>query len=247
LRILVSIDDTDNLDSMGTGELASLIARNIERNKWGTCSFITRHQLLVHPDIPYTSHNSSMCFAADVEESTLESVIHNASDFLARESAAGSDPGLCVAVVERLKNPEQLIAFGYKTKQSIVGKDEAYGLAKDLGVHLSEHGGSGLGIIGALAGAALRLSGHDGRMRGNLRIGDDSGMTTVRELLAHPWVDEVRSTCGATPQNDDQVRLGEKVKTVMLDGRSILMVAPQDSINCGTPWTSCSKHQLRRY
>ncbi len=247
MRILVSIDDTDNLDSMGTGELASLIARNIERNGWGTCSFVTRHQLLVHPDIPYTSHNSSMCFAADIEESALEDVIHHASDFLARESAPGSDPGLCVAVVDRLKDPEQLISFGYKVKESIVATDEAYRLARELGVHLSEHGGTGLGIIGAFAGAALRLSGNDGRMRGNLRIGDASGMSTVGELIAHPWVDEVRSTCGTTPCKDDPVRLGDKVKTVMLDGISVLMVTPQDSTTCGPPWSSCSKHQLRKY
>jgi hypothetical protein len=247
LRILIGIDDTDNLDSMGTGELASLIARNIERNGWGTCSFVTRHQLLVHPDIPYTSHNSSMCFAADIEEAALESVIHDASDFLARESAAGSDPGLCVAVVDRLESRERFISFGKRVKEAVVDMEEAYRLAQELGVHLSAHGGNGLGIIGALAGAALRLSGSDGRMRGDLRIGDESGMTTVGELLAHPWVDEVRSTCGAIPQNSDQVRLGDKVKTVMLDGSSVLLVAPQNSTACAPPWSSCSKHQLRKY
>lgn len=247
MQILLSIDDTDNLDSMGTGELAGLIARNIERNGWGTCDFITRHQLLVHPDIPYTSHNSAMCFAADIEESALDSVIDNVSDFLARESAAGSDPGLCVAAVDRLKSPERFISFGFKTKENIIAKDEAYRLAGELGVHLSEHGGTGLGVIGALAGAALRLSGRDGRMRGNLRIGDDSGMTTVRDLLAHPWVDEVRSTCGTIPGYDDPVSLGEKVKTVMLDGCSVLLVTAKDASTCAPAWSSCSKHQLRAY
>jgi hypothetical protein len=84
-------------------------------------------------------------------------------------------------------------------------------------------------------------------MRGNLRIGDANGMTTVGELRAHPWVDEVRSTCGVLPQNDDSVKLGDKVKIVMLDGISVLLITPQDSTTCGPPWSSCSKHQLRKY
>ena len=52
MRILVAIDDTDNLESRGTGEIASLIAEGVQQNGWGTASMVTRHQLLVHPDIP---------------------------------------------------------------------------------------------------------------------------------------------------------------------------------------------------
>jgi hypothetical protein len=49
MKILISIDDTDNLESPGTGALASQIAADLESNGWGQSSFITRHQLLVHP------------------------------------------------------------------------------------------------------------------------------------------------------------------------------------------------------
>lgn len=58
MQMLVSIDDTDNLESRGTGEIASLLAKLLEEREWGKAQVITRHQLLVHPDIPYTSHNS---------------------------------------------------------------------------------------------------------------------------------------------------------------------------------------------
>src|SRR6266540_454022 len=197
MRILISIDDTDNMDSRGTGALASEMARELEENGWGKTRFVSRHQLLVHPDIPYTSHNSAMCFAADIEEHFLECIIQYASAFLARESAAGSDPGLCIAAADRLTSPDSLVAFGRKAKQSVVAMEDAYALAGQLGVHLSEHGGSGQGIIGALAGAGLRLSGNDGRLKGSLAIETVNGRATVGDVYTHPDVDEVRSLSSA--------------------------------------------------
>jgi hypothetical protein len=116
MQILVSIDDTDNLESPGTGALASRIAADLERNCWGKSSFVTRHQLLVHPDIPYTSHNSAMCFSAKIEADCLEKVINYAAGFLARESAVGSDPGLCIAVLDHLPQFNELIVYGQTAK-----------------------------------------------------------------------------------------------------------------------------------
>jgi len=43
-NILLCIDDTDNIDSRGTGELATLLAGIIEEKKWGTSTPVTRHQ-----------------------------------------------------------------------------------------------------------------------------------------------------------------------------------------------------------
>ena len=157
MRILVAIDDTDNLESRGTGEIASLIAGALQEKGWGTTSIVTRHQLLVHPDIPYTSHNSSMCFAAELHGDRLEQVISFAGAFLDHECAEGSDPGLCVAVLDRVGPASELVSFGRRAKQEVITMTEAFTLAARLGVHLSEHGGTGQGVIGALAGAGLRL------------------------------------------------------------------------------------------
>ncbi len=247
MRVVLCIDDTDNLESRGTGTLASQLARELEENAWGTSRFITRHQLLVHPDIPYTSHNSAMCFVAEIEEGSLEPLIRHAAAFLARESAEGSDPGLCVVDADQLGDPAPLIAFGQKAKQSVVAMDEAYGLAKSLGIHLSEHGGSGQGVIGALAGAGLRLSGNDGRLKGHMAIDTDNGRATVGKICAHADVDEVRSLDGRHPEGDELVLLGEKVKTVLLDGKSVLLVVPADGAADGVAWQTCSKQQLRNY
>lgn len=169
MKVLVCIDDTDNLDSMGTGELAEILAKTVEERGLGNCSGITRHQLLVHPHITFTSHNCSMCFITEMPETKLGDLISYASEFVQLASAMGSDPGLCVAVFEKIREPAKLLAFGQKAKYQVVTKQEAYSLARNLRIHLSEHGGTGQGVIGALAGAGLRLIGNDGRFRGKPR------------------------------------------------------------------------------
>jgi hypothetical protein len=248
MRVLISIDDTDNLESRGTGALASQMARELEEKGWGKSSFVTRHQLLVHPDIPYTSHNSAMCFAAEIDETFLDSVIDHASAFLSRESAAGSDPGLCVVTVDRLNSPAPLIAFGQKAKQTVVSMEEAYARAEEVGAHLSEHGGTGQGIIGALAGAGLRLSGNDGRLQGGLKFASVKDRAVVRDIRAHADVDEVRSVDGLIPGDEETVLLcGDKVKTVLLDGKSVLLVVPAAGAADGVAWRTCSKQQLKNY
>ena len=194
MKVLVCIDDTDNLETKrGTGELAALLAEAVEANGWGRCEPVTRHQLLVHPDIPYTSHNSCMCFAADMEPDHINDFVSFAEEFLHKESASGSDPGLCVAIPEKIAQPGSLIAFGHSAKRQVLTKEGAYLLAEQLGIHLSEHGGTGLGVIGALAGTGLRLSGNDGRFRGKMKIECENEVASVREIIVQTHVDLVKS------------------------------------------------------
>jgi hypothetical protein len=248
MQVLVCIDDTDSLESIGTGKLAAKIIGNIEERGWGKCDAITRHQLYVHPDIPYTSHNSSMCFGVDLHEAYLEGLIDYASDYLLRKSADGSDPGLCVTIPGKLSRSDLLIDFGIKAKGTVLTKKEAYQLAGQLGVHLSEHGGTGGGVIGALAGTGLRLSGNDGRFRGKLRIGNTNDVVTVSDIKAQTSVDTVQSLEGYMLDDHDSVRLGEKVKAVLMKGKSVLLVSPS-SIGTGAAarWQTCAKEQLMRF
>jgi hypothetical protein len=245
--LYVCIDDTDSPDSRGTGELAFLLTEEVEKRGWGTCGPITRHQLLVHPDIPYTSHNSSMCFGADMECRNIAMFTEFAGDFLARESADGSDPGLCVAVSERLEHPDLLVEFGYRTKRSVVKMSDAYSVAEKEGLHLSSHGGSGQGIIGALAGVGLRISGNDGRMRGSLEIPAINGMATIGDILMHPWVDAVQTPDGVSPKKEGRVRLVDKIKTVLLGGRHVLLVLPEEEWGGEAEWRTCTRRQLKEY
>lgn len=175
MKVLVCIDDTGKIGSMGTGDLAEILAKTVEERGIGKCSGITRHQLLVHPDIPYSSQNSSMCFVAELAETKLGYLTRYASEFVQLASAVGADPGLCVAAFDKIPEPAKLMAFGLKAKYQVVTKQEAYSLAKAQRIHLSEHGGTGQGVVGALAGVGLRLIGNDGLFNGKhkLKLDDD--------------------------------------------------------------------------
>jgi hypothetical protein len=242
--ILVCIDDTDNLESRGTGKLAAILCDALEKNGWGMCQAITRHQMLVHPDIPYTSHNSAMCFAAEIGQKFLHPFTEYAQSFLVRESAPGSDPGLCIVRLDRLDDPEALIEFGRKTKTDVLTKEEAYRLAAHLNIHLSEHGGTGQGVIGAIAGCGLRLSGNDGRFRGHFYI--DADRLRVDELIRQTGCNVVMGLDGDILTDDEPVLIGEKVKAVLKDDKAILFVFAQPDEQTGEiSWRTCTKEQLR--
>ncbi|MEI6125745.1 MAG: hypothetical protein WCQ99_04240 [Pseudomonadota bacterium] len=245
MQILVCIDDTDSIDSRGTGELASLLARALENKGWGKSEPITRHQMLVHPDIPYTSHNSSMCFAAQIDPEYLTAFLEFARDFLTRESAEGSDPGLCVVNLDELTDPEDLIAFGLRAKKQVLTKEEAYDLAGRLHIHLSEHGGTGLGIIGSLAGTGLRMTGNDGRFRGKFKIEADSDVVAVAEIKRQTGIHLVKSLDGRVLLDSEKVRLGEKVKAVLLEGKATLLVLPGPEAQ--GLWQACTQQHLKAY
>jgi len=224
MHVLISIDDTDNPTSPGSGQLAARLADSlIDREMALYCSSISRHQLLVHEQIRYTSHNSSMCFSAELNGHGCDKVIEYVRDFLAKNSAAGSDPGLAVAMDSAELRRDLLDTFGLTAKKSILTKREAYEAARAAGVHLSEHGGDGGGVIGALAGIGLRLNGHDGRFRGWIRAGEAGRIIDAAELRKLPGVegliDDERqeiSDNGPVYMRDD------RIKTVLSNHKQVI-------------------------
>lgn len=247
VKVFVSIDDTDNLESIGTGHLAARIAADLEQNRWGRSSFITRHQLFVHPDVSYTSHNSAMCFEADLQDGCLDRLIDHAADFLRRQSAPGSDPGLCVAVAHNLPDPRQIIDFGRKAKKKLLAKKEAFTLAERHGIHLSEHGGTGVGVIGALAGVGLRLSGNDGRIRGKLQVPNVDSTAEVGDICCQVQVDSVETLGGEILSDERRIRLGEKIKAVFISNKPVLLVAPLEAPSGPVQWRTCTRQELESY
>jgi len=247
MYILICIDDTDNIESRGTGELAENIASGIERFSWGKTHPVTRHQLFIHKDIPYTSHNSSMCFGVEIEEKYLQDIVDYAAHYLQHESEKEADPGLCVVVVDHLKDKKKLIDFGYKAKKEVLTKENAYDLAKELNIHLSEHGGTGQGVIGALAGTGLRLSGNDGKFKGCHKINTSSNILKVSDICSHNDIDKVRSLEGRFLEDDQVIMLEGKVKTVMIEGESVLLVDEISAESNGVKWKNCSKQQIKKY
>ena len=246
MKLLIAIDDTDSLESRGTGQLAQIMIEKIEQMRWGTCSRITRHQLFVHEDIPYTSHNSAMCFEAEIDKHRYKELIGFGMRFLETESEKGSDPGFCVVNMDNGLNTDLLTGFGRRAKTEVVEKSAAYAIANDLGIHLSEHGGNGQGIVGALAGTGLRLTGNDGRFRGWLCYGKAGETIPVKDLLADGFVDMVQSKEGEIIPPESSVLLSEeKIKTVLQDHRQVVLVR-NTTPACSTKWQTLTKTQVKQ-
>jgi len=160
MRVYIGFDDTDNLDSeFGTGKLARLYQALMPPGceVWG----VIRQQLLVDPGIPYTSHNSSACVVVDLADPSLaDQLIRLAAEHIENKSDSGSDPGLCFACEGDPVIPS-LETFGVRCTERIVTQKEALQAAGHA--HLSGHGGTHDGIIGAAAAVGLTASGWSGR------------------------------------------------------------------------------------
>ncbi len=243
MEILVCIDDTDNLESPGTGHLAENLRHDLEELYGAETERITRHQLYVCDDIPYTSHNSTMCFKARINPEHLDDIIKYSQETLVKNSAEGSDPGLCVAVADRITDRDELIRFGLDATKKVLCKEEAISLAERMNVHLSEHGGTGGGIIGALAGVGLRIFGNNGRFKGWLKIDESQRNMQVDMLCSRFNINEVRSVDGTMIPGEGIIILQDKVKTVLIGGKSVLLVK---EVNPGV-WVNIDKNELRKY
>ncbi|GAB6109863.1 hypothetical protein [Fusibacter bizertensis] len=246
MTYIICIDDTDTLDSKGTGEIAEDLSHRLQQLGMGRVSQVTRHQLFFHPDIPYTSHNSSMCFELFDAKDTITTLGRICGDYLEEQSAIGSDPGLCIYLHDQDSINKELVSFGDRAKKEILTKEEAYMTASKLGLHLSEHGGTGLGIIGALAGVALRLNGNDGRYKGKFFLGENCDNMIVRDILSHPFIDSIQDLHGSSLPEDEVIYVSEQIKTVRIDGKSVLLVSKQ-KIGDSWYWKCVGKDILKRF
>lgn len=216
---LVSFDDTDNLDSLGTGHVLSWFLDALPCET----GYITRHQLFVHDDVPFTSHNSAMC-ATVVGDIGFERLVDEASRFLEANRAEGSDPGLCIAGVSAIADVDALVEWGMRAKAEVLTKEDAYGVARRCNVHLSEHGGDGQGVVGALAAVGLRLSGNDGRVRGKADV--NAERLTVAELIDATGFDRVVALGEGELGRDCIIELrSSEVKAVFQDFSRTMLAA----------------------
>lgn len=182
MRVYVCFDDTDNLGApRGTGKLVRWFEDELPTGctLWG----VVRQQLLVHPDVPYTSHNSSACAVVDAPDTpgVVDTLIERAIAHVIAHALEGSDPGVCV-VTENDDSIPRLIEFGRRAATVVVTQADAYEAA--AGSHLSGHGGTNDGVIGAAAGVGLTCEGWSGRFveYGGLR--EYPQIVTVSQLHA---------------------------------------------------------------
>lgn len=248
MNILLCIDDTDQKGSPGTGHLLKDLCEEIEIKSWGKCSAISRHQLFIHDDIPYTSHNSAMCSEITIRDDCLNTIINFCGNFLKEKSAPGSDPGLCVAVISHKLDMGKAIVFGKMAKKMVLTKDSAYKIAKELDIHLSEHGGTGQGVVGSVAGVGLRLSENDGRFRGWYDLGRQGDTISVKELKSNHFIDAVKSESGEILLDETVVCFGEdKLKTVLKDAMQVVLVKENRNAPDHIKWKTLIKQEVKAY
>jgi hypothetical protein len=238
--MIIGFDDTDMPGTPGTNQLVRQIANALPAGF--TFDVLLRHQLLFDPRIPYTSKNGSASLGVLVDEGRSPEQL---LDFLRERVRAfapeGSDPGLCVVAAPltqdrrsasgdtgwvRLDVPEDVIAFGRRCQREPVRQEDALALARAHGIILEALGGTGDGVIGALAAVGLRACGDDGRVvhRPGWRWPDDlSGEQPVAAVLAS-GVDEILAPTGTV--GDGIVDVGKHLRPNFWGGKVVLFVEP---------------------
>jgi hypothetical protein len=221
MALYVGIDDTDSFEQPGTGRIARAIASRLSQKV--RIIGITRHQLLVHPEIPYTSHNScAVLHIADGEEVETGQIFEQVKECLQELFVKGSDPGLALGNEDQIG--PALVHFGREAKQTILSQDRARTLARNSGILLEGLGGTEDGVIGALAGIGLAASRNDGRFiqRGSLR--QMQKRATISSLMAS-GVDVVTTLDGRIV-TEGWVQFRKFPKPALVQGKSVLFVNP---------------------
>jgi tRNA(Ile2) C34 agmatinyltransferase TiaS len=218
--IYIGLDDTDNKNSRGTGRLARAIAATLaERYQ---VRGITRHQLLVDPRVPYTSHNSSATIHLLGDgRADLSALADQVQALMLADFQEGSDPGLCVAEVITA----EITGFGRRAKTELVHQAEAREMANRHGCILRGLGGTEDGVVGALASVGLAATGEDGRfiLIGTAR--ELQGFQTVHSILSS-GVSAVRTMDGK-PLLEGLIDTSSRLRPAFRGNQPILFVTPQ--------------------
>jgi len=212
----IGLDDTDTLESRGTGQLARHIAAVLAVDY--PVLGVTRHQLLVDPRVPCTKNNSSAAITLNLD-SILDPValLERVRALMLQDYQPGSDPGLCVAH----SVPFAVIEFGRRAQRQLVTQAEARALAEAHAIPLLGLGGSQDGVIGALAAVGLAASGEDGRYVAVGRSRELSGLQSIPSLLA-AGIQAVRTADGR-PVTDGLV-LADKLRPARRGGQPVAVV-----------------------
>jgi tRNA(Ile2) C34 agmatinyltransferase TiaS len=212
----IGLDDTDNLESRGTGHLARAIADQIALRY--PVVGVSRHQLFFDPRVPYTSHNSSAAIIFEVDDAAdLAAIFSQVREIMLADFQPGSDPGLCLAT----QVPKAVTRFGQKAKVDLVTQAEARALAAQHHIQMEGLGGTQDGVIGALSAVGLSAAGSDGRY---VRVGSLrslAGWQPVETILAS-GVDRIQTMAGEVVETG--LVLADKLRPARLAGQVVLVV-----------------------
>jgi len=227
MKYYIGIDDTDNLESRGTGHRARQLGTMLDEAGIARLICITRHQLLVHKDIPFTSHNSSACLLMECEVAKESELRDFCRDFLLRDSAPGSDAGLCIA--SSLLISQNVENWGRNAKRIVLNKKLAHEVALLNNIYLEGLTGDKIGVIGALAAVGLRYTGNDGRVLWLPFLRETEGIFTAPELKNRLCIDRITTKDGTEIQFEDKIMADGWIRPVMRNKEITLIVEKPES------------------
>jgi hypothetical protein len=219
--IYVGIDDTDTLESRGTGRLARDIATKLSSNY--SIFGVTRHQLFVHPDIPFTSHNSCAVIHVQASPEAIDEIFSITKEMMLQDFIEGSDPGLAIAVDNQVT--PATVAFGLDAKNIVVTQERARAVAQHSCIRFEGLGGTQGGVIGAIAGVGLASLKNDGRFLLKGKNRELSGLRSVAELTI-AGIDEVLTLQGKRIE-EGKIRIPKNATPSFVQGKAVLFVDPK--------------------
>lgn len=245
IRLLVAIDDTDNHESRGTGHRARGLGSMLVRDGLAKVHGISRHQLYVHPDIPYTSHNSSLCLDLDWQGGDLEALSDIVYAFLDAHSAPGSDAAYAIARYDDVG--DAVMEFGRRAKDTVLTQADARGLAEREGFILKGVTGTQGGVIGSLAGVGLRRTGRDGRFVWVEGVRELKGVVPIETLLNETGIHVVRSPAGERPFPGERVCVDPWPRPVLIDHQAVLLIEKAETTHDHCDWQLVPREFTKQY
>lgn len=240
-KYIIAIDDTDNLESRGTGYRARQLALSLEDLGYAEVHSITRHQLLVDKRIPYTSHNSSASILIN-SLVDIQSIIDLCSLYLREESAEGSDAGLCIAEFDCIS--EEVVQWGNRAKKEILTLKKAHSLAKKEGVFLEGFKGEKIGVIGALAAVGLRKESNDGRLLWLRNLRETNGIYTINDYKTLVNLEAITRKNGTFVPENEKIFISDWCRPVHINHK-ITLVAEKVNGNKSYQWKCASKEYIK--
>lgn len=222
--IYIGMDDTDNLESRGTGLLARQVAADLAES-YGVLG-VVRQQLLRDPRVPCTKNNSSKAIVLEADgkvEVNVEALAARVRDLMLADYQPGSDPGLCVVA----EVPAEVVEFGRRAQRELLTQDEARALAARFGLYLEGLGGDEMGVIGALAAVGLTAGGEDGRYILAGQVRSLAGLQPISTVLAS-GIAAVQTADGQAVT--DGLVMADRLRPARRGGRPVAVVELHEDV-----------------